>query len=183
MGSSYSGQVTIKQDGPVFRLSFEDGRTVRGMGIQRADYLFTAWGPSNKCTVSALEIKPDGSLEGPWGDLSRSKLGTETMKRQSGDQSSMVGTFASSGLDPDGFSYAGVTTIEARGTIFKVTHNSEGETDVGVGIKAGNYFAVSYGGERCGVTAYQIRGDGTMSGVYAEYGQARAGSSELVKGW
>lgn len=182
-GKTYSGKLTIKADGPVFRLTYKDGNTLRGMGIQRGDNLFAAWGPSNKCTVSALEIKADGNLEGPWGDLSNSKLGTETLKRQSGADNNVPGTFSSSGVDPDGHSYAGVTTIEARGAIYKVTFKSEGEKYDGVGVKHGNYLAVSYGGEKCGVTAYSIKGDNTMNGVYAEYGQAKAGREEMVKGW
>jgi hypothetical protein len=43
-GESYSGQLRIVVDGPVFRLTFTDGKIERGMGIQRGNLLFTSGG-------------------------------------------------------------------------------------------------------------------------------------------
>lgn len=182
-GSSYAGKLRVSAAGPVYRLSYQDNRTLRGMGVQRGNNLFAAWGPNDACTVSALEIRSDGSLEGPWGDLSHNKLGTETLKRQSGAPSDVAGTYASSGLDPDGNAYQGITTIEARGAIYKVVFKGGGENYEGVAVKHAGYLAVSYGGEKCGVTAYGIRPDNTMSGIYAEYGTSGTGTEEMVKGW
>lgn len=182
-GESYVGKLTVQAKGPVFRLTYKDGKTVRGMGIQRGNNLFAAWGPSDKCSVSALQVKPDDSMEGPWGDLASPRLGSESWRRQSGAPGSLNGTYVTDGVDLDGGAYKGIATVEARGELFKVTYKSGGETWKGVGVKHENYLAISYGGDKCGVTAYSIRPDNSMQGVYAEYGQAKSGKEEMVKGW
>jgi hypothetical protein len=180
-GQAYEGKLTISSVGPVYRLSYRDGRTERGMGILRGDTLFAAWGPSKRCSVSALEIK-DGYLEGPWGDLDRNALGSETLTRNSG--SGVVGVYSVSGKDPEGVDYAGTTTIDQRGDVFKVSFSGDGQTWEGVAIRLGNHLAVSYGGPKCRVTAYRLDSQtNTLSGHYAEYGESRLGSEKMTKGW
>ncbi len=181
-GENYVGKMTITAAGPVFRLLYKDTKTYRGMGIQRGNNLFAAWGPSDKCMVSALEVKPDGNMDGPWGDLVNPKLGTEKWQRQSGAPNTVLGTYAIDGVDQEGNAYPAVGTIIARGNLFKVTVKSGGETFLGVGVRHGNYLSISYGGNKCGVTAYSIRPDNSMTGVYAEYGANKVGTEELTRG-
>ncbi len=182
-GQAFTGKLSIVQRQAVYRMTYRDGRTQRGMGIQRGNALFAAWGPNISCTVSALEIGADGNMSGPWGDLDQNILGTENLKRQSGAPSDVVGTFESSGKTPTGESYSGVTTIERRGAVFKVTFRGDGDVQEGVGVRLGNYLSVSYGGKNCGVTAYDIKADGSLVGVFAAFGESRVGSEEMRKGW
>ena len=182
-GRSYVGKLTIVQTGPTYRLTYRDTRTQRGMGIQKGNALFAAWGPNSKCTVSALEINADGSMNGPWGDLDQNALGTERLARQSGAPGSIVGTYASTGNAPNGDAYSGVTNIEQRGELFKVTFRGGGEQYDGVAVRFGNTLGVSYGGPQCGVTAYEIKSDGSLAGVVATYGESLKGSEEMRKGW
>lgn len=166
-GKAYTGRLRITAAGPVFRMAYTEDRTLRGMGIQRGNQLFTAWGPNSKCTVSALEIKGDGNLEGPWGDLERNALGTESLQKQAGAGGQVDGTYASRGRTPDGESYDGITTIAASGAVFKVNFKDNDGNQPGVAIRQGQALAVAYGGNRCGVSVYTIAPDGTLSGPYA----------------
>lgn len=174
-GKAYTGQLRIAAAGPVFRLTYSDNRTMRGMGIQRGNQLFTAWGPNDKCTVSALEIKPDGSMEGPWADLGHAAIGTEALRKQAGAPGAVDGTYASSGRTPEGQSYDGVTTVEARGQVFRVTFKDSDGTQTGVAIRQGQSLGVAYGGNRCGVSVYTIGSDGVLSGPYADPRDQRLG--------
>lgn len=180
-GAKYTGKLNVTASGPVFRLVYKDTKTIRGMGIQRGNNLFAAWGPSDKCMVSALEVDSGGNMSGPWGDLVKSQLGSEKWQRQSGSPGSLLGSYAVEGLDQEGNAYPGVATVEARGSLFKVIFKSGGETFRGVGVRHANYFAISYGGDKCGVTAYSIRPDNSMTGVYAEYGAKNMGTEEVVR--
>jgi hypothetical protein len=181
-GSKYVGKLTVTASGPVFRLVYKDEKTQRGMGIQRGNNLFAAWGPSDKCMVSALEVKADGNMDGPWGDLVKAKLGTEKWQRQSGAPNNVLGTYAVDGVDQEGNAYPAVATITARGNLFQVSMKSGGETFLGIGVRHANYLAISYGGNKCGVTAYNIKPDNSMSGVYAEYGANKVGTEEITRG-
>ena len=180
-GKAYTGRLQIAAAGPVFRLTYSDSRTLRGMGIQKGNQLFTAWGPNNKCTVSALEIKSDGNLEGPWADLGHNSLGTELLKKQAGAPGAVDGTYASSGRTPEGEAYDGVTTITTRGQAFRVTFKDSDGTQNGVAIRQGNALAVAYGGAKCGISVYTIGGDGTLSGPYAEPGDNRLGLETIKR--
>ncbi|TWO72346.1 hypothetical protein FN976_06495 [Caenimonas sedimenti] len=178
-GKAYTGKLRITAAGPVFRLAYTEDRTLRGMGIQRGNQLFTAWGPNSKCTVSALEIKADGNLEGPWGDLERSALGSESLSKQAGAPGQVDGTYTSRGRTPDGESYDGVTTIEARGQVFKVNFKDNDGNQPGVAIRQGQSLAVAYGGSRCGVSVYTINADGTLAGPYADPRDNRLGTETI----
>ena len=182
-GRTYVGKLTIVQSGPTYRLTYRDTRTQRGMGIQKGNALFAAWGPNGRCTVSALEINADGSISGPWGDLDQNALGTERLSRQSGAPGDIAGTYAATGNAPNGDAYSGVTTIEKRGEVYKITFRGGGDQYDGVAVRLGNTLGVSYGGPQCGVTAYEIRADGSLAGAVALYGESLKGSEEMRKGW
>jgi hypothetical protein len=179
-GAAYEGKLAIVADAAIYRLTYKDGKTQRGAGILRDDNLFAAWGPSDKCSISALEVKADGSMEGPWADVGHNKLGSETFKRQSGPKGEVAGSYSSSGIDPEGNSYSGMATIEKRGALYKVTYKSGGETFLGVGATFGKYLAISYGGPKCGLTAYSQKGN-NLSGVFAQYNDTSAGTEEAIK--
>jgi hypothetical protein len=180
-GKPYTGKLRVAAAGSVFRLTYTEDRTLRGMGIQRGNQLFTAWGPSKECTVSALEIGADGNLEGPWGDMDRNQLGTEALKKQAGAPGQVDGTYASAGRTPTGESYDGITTIAASGQVFKVTFKDGSSTSNGVAIRQGQALAVAYGGRKCGVSIYTIAPDGTLSGPYAEPDDSRLGLETIRK--
>ncbi len=180
-GQSYTGSLRIVEAGPVLRLTYSDGKTQRGMGIQRGNQLFASWGPSSKCTVSALEIQANGNMSGPWGDLNNNSLGTERMTKQAGAPDRVDGTYESVGKNPEGESYDGVATITANGQTFRVVYKDDNDTLNGVGIRQGNALAVSYGGARCGVSIYSLAADGSLSGPYGEFGDGRLGLETLQK--
>ena len=180
-GKAYSGQLRISAAGPVFRLKYSDNRTIRGMGIQRGNQLFTAWGPSDKCTVSALEVTANGGMEGSWSDLAHDSVGTETMKKQAGAPDKMDGTYVSAGRTPDGEKYDGLTTVETRGQVFRFTYKDDSTNQTGVGIRQGQGVGVAYGGKNCGISVYTIATDGTLTGPYAEPGDNRIGVETIRK--
>ena len=180
-GKAYSGKLKIVAAGPVFRLTYSEGGTLRGMGIQRGNLLFTAWGPNNKCTVSALEVKGDGSLEGPWADLGSAALGTELLRKQAGANGQVEGTYASSGRTPQGESYDGVTTVATRGQVLRVSFKDNDGTQNGVGILKGQFVGVAYGGAKCGVSIYTINADGSLNGPFADPSDQRLGLETIRK--
>ncbi len=180
-GQPYTGSLRIAAAGSVFRLTYSDGKTQRGMGIQRGNQLFASWGPSNKCTLSALEIQAGGNLGGPWGDLDNTALGIERLNKQAGEPDKLEGTYEAVGKDAQGQAYDGITTITANGQTFRVIYKDSSSQYDGVGIRQGNALAVSYGGARCGVSIYSVAADGSLSGPYAEFGEGRLGLETLKK--
>ncbi len=180
-GQPYTGSLRITEAGQVFRLTYSDGKTQRGMGIQRGNQLFASWGPSNKCTLSAMDIQAGGKLAGPWGDLDHTTLGIERLTKQAGAPDKLEGTYESVGKDANGQAYDGITTITANGQTFRVVYKDSASVYNGVGIRQGNGLAVSYGGARCGVSIYSMATDGSLSGPYAEFGDGRLGLETLKK--
>jgi hypothetical protein len=178
-GKSYSGELTIQAAGPVYRLRYSDGRTMRGMGILRGQQLFTAWGPNDRCTVSALLVGADGNMEGPWGDLAHDALGSETLRRQSGGGERLDGSYVSAGRTPDGEKYDGLVTFQTQGQTYRVRYKDDSSDSSGVAIRQGAGVGVAYGGNRCGISIYQINADGTLSGPYAEPGVGKLGVETL----
>jgi|JI8StandDraft_2_1071088.scaffolds.fasta_scaffold38084_3 hypothetical protein len=178
-GSSYGGTLTIAADGPVFRLTFADGRTQRGMGIQRGNHLVAAFGPRD-CIVAAMEKTADGGLRGAWGSLDRSALGTETLQKQAGPAGQPDGTYDANGRSPTGDTYEGVTTITPRGQTYRVVYKDSGSQQSGVAVLQGNVLGVAYGGPECVVSVYAIGADGTLTGRWADPADTRVGQ-ETVK--
>lgn len=178
-GGTYAGTLTIAADGPVFRLSFSDGRTQRGMAILRGQHLVAAFGPGS-CIVAAMEMGADGSMQGAWGEVARSALGTETLRKQAGPTGQADGTYAASGRTPGGEGYEGVTTVTARGQTHRVTYKDSGSQQSGVGVVHGQVLGVAYGGAECVVSVYAIGADGNLSGRWADPADTRVGL-ETVK--
>jgi hypothetical protein len=180
-GEAYSGRLNIVADGPVFRLTFTDGKVERGMGIQRGNQLFTSWGPNNRCSISALLVQDNGDMRGPWGDLDHSALGTETMSKQAGASGTLEGTYESIGKDMDGRAYEGVTTVSSFGQTLKFVFKDGTSTLNGYGVRVGSSVAVSYGDRACRVSLYTINADGSLSGPYAKFGESALSIERLSK--
>lgn len=178
-GGTYSGMLTIAADGPAFRLTFSDGRTQRGMGIQRGPHLVAAFGPGS-CIVAAMEMGDDGSMQGAWGEVARSALGTERLRKQAGPAGQPEGTYAADGRSASGDAYEGVTTITARGQTYRVSYKDSGSQQSGVGVTHGRVLGVAYGGADCVVSVYAIGADGNLTGRWADPGDSRVGL-ETVK--
>jgi hypothetical protein len=170
-GESYSGRLTIVAVGPVFRLTFTDGKIERGMGVQRGNQLFTSWGPNNRCSISALIVQENGDMRGPWGDLDHSALGTEALSKQAGAPGALEGTYEAAGKDPDGRAYEGITTVTTLGQSLKFVFKDGTSTINGHGVRVGSSVAVSYGDSSCRVSLYTINPDGSLSGPYAKFGE------------
>ncbi|WP_338846565.1 hypothetical protein V8J88_22815 [Massilia sp. W12] len=181
-GKNYQARITIARQGQAWRLVYNDGKPVSGVGIVRGPHLFAAWGPGETCILSALEVLPSGELSGAWGYMDSTNFGQENWKRTAGP--GLPGNYSAMGRAPDGLSYTGQGSIEARGNLFKTFfRDNSNDTFDGVGLRHGNFLAIAWGGEKCSVSAYNLRPDGGMSGVFAEYGHQTFGREEITPGW
>ena len=97
---------------------------------------------------------------------------------QAADEPSLVGTYLSKGLNPDGSEYQGVVRISRHGASFVVSWMSPYAaeqamllvpTSVGVGVMSGGMLAVSYySRQTAGVVLYRIEEDGQrLAGSWA----------------
>ena len=100
---------------------------------------------------------------------------------QAADEPTLVGTYVSKGLNPDGSEYDGVVRIARHGDSFVVGWMSAVAADqrmllvptsVGVGVMSGGMLAVSYySRQMAGVVLYRIEEDGQrLAGSWAVAG-------------
>lgn len=182
-GTKYKGSLSIEPSGSTFKLTYRDGKTQKGVGILRNGRFYSAWGPSDKCGVAVYFLKADGNLEGEYAYIGDTGVYKETTKRTGGSATSMVGSFDLAGRDSAGTPYAGKLAVQARGQLFKVDFKMTNEEHDGVAIQTGNALAVGWGGNKCSVASYAVKGDNTMSGSYAVYGETKQGTEEIAKAW
>jgi hypothetical protein len=91
----------------------------------------------------------------------------------------LEGTYDVSGTNVDGTAYTGTLTVTRRGSVYQFSW-ATGNDYEGIGLLAGDFVAVGFGGEACGVVAYALD-DGALEGVWGLYGQEAAGTERAVR--
>lgn len=81
-GGKYTAKLTIAASGPGFTFEWAHPKaTVLGRGVKKGDMVIAGLG-RKQCSFVAYDVLPDGSLEGVWGGVGTSTLGTEKAIRK-----------------------------------------------------------------------------------------------------
>src|SRR5262245_39789206 len=93
-----------------------------------------------------------------------------------------VGTYGLSGTNPgNGSEYSGIVTVERTGNTFRVIWTIAGSRQVGIGVGADDFFAVSYrSGNAFGIAVYRPDGDG-WKGIWAPAGSQNLGTETWTR--
>jgi hypothetical protein len=148
-----------------------------GIGVQRDDTIAVAFGGKG-CGVVNYRVAAGNELEGVWGKWGNNVTGTEKAVLSKGG--ALAGEYNVTGVDLNNREYKGKLTIKPTGDFYKFTWDTNGPY-VGVGIRQGNFLAVSYGGDNCGVMAYKMWPDGTMEGKWGYSGDRLPGNEKDVR--
>lgn len=178
-GSPYKGTLKIIKHGDVYQFRWDAGRQYDGVGVANGNVVavaFTEGKDGQGCGVVSYQLLADGTLDGKWGYWGRDEMGTEQATRTTG--SDLSGEYNATGKNPNGSAYKAQLTIRtnAGGYQFAWSNGSSG-----FGIKQGNAISVGIGGQRCGFVSYEIKGNGTLDGVWGGYGTTKTGTEKAVK--
>ena len=179
-GKAYKGKIQITPNGKTLKLKYRDGKTQAGVGVEKGKLLFTAWGPSDQCGMGVYALKDGAAGEGFAADIGHPNTFPETLKRTAGS-GEISGTYEVSGKDYEGVPFAGLVKIEPRGPVYKLSFKMAGESFDGIGMKFADHLVVGWGGERCAVSAYDVKPDNTAKGQFAVYGKGVLGEESLMK--
>lgn len=80
-GQSYTGKLTVKEDGEGYSFEWNTGSVTKGFGIRQNDTATVGIG-GPQCAFVAYDIKPDGSLDGKWGGQKSKTFGSEIAKKK-----------------------------------------------------------------------------------------------------
>lgn len=173
-GSPYKGELAVIKHGDVYQFRWNAGRQYDGIGVPNGSVVavaFTEGSNGQGCGVVSYQILSGGTLDGRWGYWGKNESGTEKAERTSG--SDVAGDYNITGTNPNGSSYKGTMTAEARaaGYTFAWSNGSSG-----FGIKQGETLSVGIGGARCAFVAYEIKSGGVLEGVWGGYGSDKTGT-------
>jgi hypothetical protein len=92
------------------------------------------------------------------------------------------GSYDVLGKNPDGSEYKGTAVIEVTTeNTCRITWQTGGSSSSGICMRNGNAFAAGYAlGEKVGLVIYEMKGDGSMVGVWTIADQAGVGSEVLT---
>jgi hypothetical protein len=152
------------------------GKQAQGIGLLQDDRLAVGVG----CSVAFYQVLPDGSLEGYWSG--GREVGTERADPiDPAPSGTLATTYALTGTNPDDAPYDGTLTLEQHGAVYHLSWQIGDTVFSGVGLFQDDTLAVGWGQRQtCGVIAYQVRPDGSLTGLWAEYGSDRVRPVELV---
>lgn len=80
-GKAYEGTLEVAQDGAGYSFKWNAGTVLTGFGIRAGNLVAVGFGGS-KCAFVGYDVKPDGTLDGKWGNQSSNKFGTEVAKKK-----------------------------------------------------------------------------------------------------
>lgn len=178
-GGTYSGEVSIKHTGEVYRLDWRmpGGAPQFGVGIESGPALGVGIASEEGFGVVLYLVK-GGELNGTWGAPNNAKLGSELLSGPAG----LNGTYKIvRGLNPDGSQYHGTVDINPRGKLYDVVWNIPGNSYKGIGVLSGNAFAVGWGNAKnVGVVLY-TQSAGKLKGQWGQPTGVDLGRETLVK--
>jgi hypothetical protein len=80
-GKEYKGTLSIKSEGSGYSAVWNTGGTLTGFGIKQGDKLAVGIG-GKQCGFVAYEVASDGTMNGKWGSVGSTSVGTETAKKK-----------------------------------------------------------------------------------------------------
>jgi hypothetical protein len=80
-GSDYKGTLDINAAGKGYSFKWNTGSTLSGFGLKHRDQAAAGFG-GKQCSFVVYGVKPDGTLEGAWGGLTSTSLGTEVATKK-----------------------------------------------------------------------------------------------------
>src|SRR5262245_35635024 len=92
---------------------------------------------------------------------------------------SVEGQYKVLGTNPNGDRYAGSLEVIKQGAVYEFSWNA-GRQYTGIGVRNGNIVAVAFAnganGSGCGVIDYRIMNDGTLDGIWGNWGTNASGT-------
>ncbi|MBD2464093.1 hypothetical protein H6G89_24120 [Oscillatoria sp. FACHB-1407] len=181
-GTTYTGQVDIQSLGDVYRLTWDSSiGSYKGIGFLVEDQLFVGSGTDvEEYGVGVYRIQPDGTLEGQWTlPSSEGQVGTETATKSG---IGLTGTYQVQGVNPNNEGdYEGTLEIQQTGDTYQLSWEVGSDVYTGVGLRSGDWLAVSWGEPGSfGVMAFAIA-DNTMSGRWAVPDETQLGVENLAR--
>jgi hypothetical protein len=182
-GADYTGTVNIQPFGDVYRLTWDSSiGSYKGVGFLVDDHLFVGSGTEPETYgVVVYQINPNGTLNGQWTLPSREgQLGTEVATRSA--EGGLAGTYQIQGINPGNEGgYDGTLEIQETGDTYQLTWQVASNTYTGVGLRSGDWLAVSWGEPGSfGIVDYTIDGD-AMDGRWAVLDKAQLGVEDLAR--
>jgi len=78
-GKEYKGSLKVAKEGLGYSFKWNAGAPLEGFGIRAGNLVAVGFG-GKQCAFVGYDVKPDGTLDGRWGDRTSKKLGTEVAK-------------------------------------------------------------------------------------------------------
>jgi hypothetical protein len=178
-GSAYGGELTITERGPFLGFAWRTGNNFEGVGIQRGNIVAVGWG-SGSCGVAIYQFNPASGLDfGDWGYQTSTATGTEFLFKDDGT-TGIGGSYMLLGASPDGSDYDGRLTVIPQGPVYQLVW-AVGSGYDGIGITQGDRLGATWGGEGCAIVIYEVRADGSLSGLWGVYGLNATGTETATR--
>ena len=182
-GSAYKADLVITPHEDVYQFTWTSGKvSYDGVGVMSDNEVavsFTDGSSGKGCGVVLYKIASDGSMEGKAGYWGTNLMEIENAVPQKKGGSDLDGVYDITGKTPDGKDYKGTLTVIKSGPGYTFDWNTGGSLS-GLGIRAGNFVAVGFGGKQCSFVGYDVQPDGTLDGKWGGLGVKSLGS-EIAK--
>lgn len=162
-GTTYSGEVTIQQNGSVYYFKWRIGRQVfEGRGTLRGDVLTVDWGQRYPVIY---RISSDGVLRGTWNNGEATEDLSPRSRNSREEASQLNGVYNVKGKNPNGTTYRGEVTIQLRGSVYYFTWRiGGGQTFTGRGTLRDDVLTVDWGQQY--PVIYRVSSDGILRGTW-----------------
>lgn len=160
-GSTYAGTLSITSAENHLEITWDTEDVYEGLGMVAGNRLITSWGET--CSTMHYERNDDATLSGTWiqGE-EMPDVGTE-QATPTGTTAGFPGSYAVSGMNPDGSEYEG--TLDITGDDVLALNWETGYDYQGVGLVEDSTLAIAWGEEGdCGLAVYRIQPDGVLEG-------------------
>lgn len=122
-------------------------------GISDDAVIAVGWG-GTYCGVTAYQIEPDGVLDGIWSLIGQTTVAVEVATPVDVEDN-FAGTYRVEGVDLRGDPYTGDLTVTVDNAVLRFDWVTDDNALQGVGVWYDDVIAVGWGGDNCGVVAYQ----------------------------
>lgn len=175
-GQPYRGSLQIEAAGEAWRLRWNRGSPLPGVGlVLDRRTLAVAYGGKD-CAVVAYRGRAEGGLDGLWVLPGGGNLGTERATPGVDKTRGLSGDYIVDGTNPDGSVYKGAMFVRSAGPLWRVSWRTLSNAE-GFGIERDGQLIVAYGDPACVVAAYRIQPDGSLDGAWSD-AEGRSGSEQ-----
>ena len=169
-GTTYSGEVSIRQQGSTyhFRWRIGNGQGFEGKGNLRGNRLTVNWGQQYPVIYA---VGSDGVLRGTWSNGRATEvLLPRTTRAPSEGSSDLDGVYDVKGTNPNGSTYSGEVSIQYQANTYQFRWRiANGQTFEGRGTLRGSALTVNWGQQY--PVIYIVGTDGVLRGTW-DNGQA-----------